>query len=282
MITVEKMNFSYSKHPFMKDITFSVENGEIFGFLGPSGAGKSTLQKILIGVIKNYSGSVIVNGSEIREINNSFYENVGIDFEFPSLYEKLSARKNLEFFSSLYSGKKRDIDELLELVGLQNDADKKAGDYSKGMKSRLNFIKSLVHDPELLFLDEPTSGLDPTNSRMMKDMILNERSRGKTVILTTHNMEDAAELCDRVAFIVDGEIKALDTPHNLIMRKNASEITYTYKENEEEKQGLSLLEKTAEDNLLKTLISENRILTIHSKEQTLGDVFMDVTGRRLL
>lgn len=281
MITVKDLNFSYTSNPFIRDVNFSVENGEIFGFLGPSGAGKSTLQKILIGVIKNYSGSVIVNNSEIKKISNSFYEEIGIDFEFPSFYEKLSARKNLEFFSSLYSGNKRNIDELLKAVGLYYDADKKAGDFSKGMKSRLNFIKALVHDPKVLFLDEPTSGLDPANSRLMKDMILKEKSHGKTIILTTHNMEDAAELCDHVAFIVDGHIKAMDTPHNLIMKKSADKIVYTYKENNIEKNNSCPLNKISEDMLLKSLIEENRILTIHSKEQTLGDVFIDVTGRRL-
>lgn len=281
MITVEKLCFSYTTNPFIENISFAVENGEIFGFLGPSGAGKSTLQKILIGIIRNYDGSVFVNGSEIKTINNSFYEHIGIDFEFPSLYEKLSARKNLEFFSSLYSNHKRNIDKLFESVGLQNDTEKKAGDYSKGMKSRLNFIKALVHNPKLLFLDEPTSGLDPANSRLMKDMILKERERGKTIILTTHNMDDATELCDRVAFIVDGKIKAMDTPHNLIMSKSAVEISYTYLENGVEKTGLCVLEKTSEDKILNQLIAQNRILTIHSKEQTLGDVFMDVTGRRL-
>ena len=281
MITTENLNFSYTSKPFIKNITFSVNNGEIFGFLGPSGAGKSTIQKILIGIIKNYSGKVSVNGCEIKNINNSFYEHIGIDFEFPTLYDKLSARKNLEFFSSLYSGKKRSIDELLKSVDLYNDADKKAGEFSKGMKSRLNFIKALVHDPGLLFLDEPTSGLDPANSRLMKDMIMKEKSNGKTIIITTHNMEDAAELCDRVAFIVDGQIKAMDTPHNQIKKKNAYEIIYTYKENGKEKTGRCVPENTADDNILKTLIAQNRILTIHSKEQTLGDVFMDVTGRRL-
>ena len=108
------------------------------------------------------------------------------------------------------------------MVGLENDADKRVSDYSKGMKSRLNFIKALVHDPKLLFLDEPTSGLDPTNSRLMKDMILAEKSRGKTIPLTTHNMQDAAELCVRLAFIVGGKIFALDSPHNLIMSKGAA------------------------------------------------------------
>lgn len=281
MITVKDLNFSYTAHPFIQDINFSVENGEIFGFLGPSGAGKSTLQKILIGIIKNYCGSVMVHGREIKKIDNRFYEHIGIDFEFPSFYEKLSAKDNLDFFASLYSSKKRNINVLLDSVGLLQDANKKAGDFSKGMKSRLNFIKALVHDPELLFLDEPTSGLDPTNSRLMKDMILEEKKLGKTIILTTHNMEDAAELCDRVAFIVDGKVRALDTPHNLIMRKNATEIVYTYKEDDIEKAGSCPLTNTMNDLLLNQLITQNRILTIHSKEQTLGDVFMDITGRRL-
>ena len=281
MITVENLNFSYTKQPFIKDISFTVSDGEIFGFLGPSGAGKSTLQKILIGIIKNYSGSVTVGGTETKNIENSFYEKIGIDFEFPSFYEKLSARKNLQFFSSLYDGEKRSIDQLLKDVGLYNDADKKAGDFSKGMKSRLNFIKALVHDPQLLFLDEPTSGLDPANSRLIKDLIIFEKKRGKTIILTTHNMEDAADLCDRVAFIVDGNIKALDTPHNLIMKKSASDIIYSYKENGEEITSSCPLGETASDEKLRSLICENKILTIHSREQSLGDVFMEVTGRRL-
>lgn len=281
MIKVNNVSFSYTDKPFIKNMSFEVGKGEIFGFLGPSGAGKSTLQKILIGMLVNYKGEVKVNGIDVNNHDNSFYEKIGIDFEFSSLYEKLTARQNLEFFSSLYSSEKRDIDELLKLVGLYNDADKKAGDYSKGMKSRLNFIKALVHKPDILFLDEPTSGLDPTNSRLMKDIILKEKQAGRTVIITTHNMDDASELCDRVAFIVDGEIKALDTPHNLILQKRASSIQYTYMRDGVECRGECPLEKTGDDETLQNLIKENNIQTIHSKEQTLGDVFMDVTGRRL-
>lgn len=149
------------------------------------------------------------------------------------------------------------------------------------MKSRLNFIKAIVHNPTLLFLDEPTSGLDPTNSRLMKDMILEEKKNGKTIILTTHNMEDATELCDRVAFIVDGQLNALDTPHNLIMKKAATKLEYSYLENGKEHTSVCSIDNTSNDVLLSQLIRENRLLTIHSKEQTLGDVFMDITGRRL-
>lgn len=290
MIQVNNMSFGYTKELFMKDISFSVKQGEIFGFLGPSGAGKSTLQKILIGLLPGYSGSVVVNGTEVKSHDNHFYEHIGIDFEFPSIYEKLSARQNLKFFASLYTnvpdGKKNplSIDELLDSVGLLADADKKAGDFSKGMKSRLNFIKALVHNPELLFLDEPTSGLDPNNSRLMKDMILKEKAAGKTIILTTHNMEDATELCDRVAFIVDGQIRALDTPHQLMMKNSAAsrKVIYTYMDNGTECLGECPMDKTGSDGRLQSLIREDRLLTIHSKEQTLGDVFMEITGRVLV
>lgn len=281
MIKVENVSFSYTKAPFINNISFQVARGEIFGFLGPSGAGKSTLQKILIGMLTNYTGSAVVNGMEVKHHTDSFYENIGVDFEFPSLYEKLTARQNLMFFSSLYSGKKRNIDELLKKVGLINDADKKVSDFSKGMKSRLNFIKSIVHNPDILFLDEPTSGLDPTNSRLLKDMILAEKASGKTIILTTHNMEDATELCDRVVFIVDGNIKAMDTPHNLIMSKGAGKLRYTYMKNGAECIRECPLDSTHEDSLLLSLIQRNELLTIHSQEQTLGDIFMEVTGRRL-
>lgn len=280
MIQVVDLSFSYTKNSFLENIGFKVSEGEIFGFLGPSGAGKSTLQKILTGLIKTYKGRSIVNGIESKDFRNDFYENIGVDFEFPSLYEKLTARENLEFFGSLYSKKLRNIDEMLEMVGLKNHEDKKVSEYSKGMKSRLNFIKALLHNPDILFLDEPTSGLDPNSSRDMKNIILQEKKNGKTIILTTHNMADAAELCDRVAFIVDGNIKALDTPHHLIMSKGASKIKYTYLDGIE-KTGECLLSHTSGDKKLQELIESNRVLSIHSSEPTLNDIFMEVTGRVL-
>lgn len=281
MIQVSNLSFSYTKQPFISDMNFSVSSGEIFGFLGPSGAGKSTLQKILIGLLTNYKGSAMVNGIECREHTKCFYEDIGVDFEFSTMYEKLTAKENLRFFSLLYEKKPRPIEELLEMVGLENDADKCVSDYSKGMKSRLNFIKALLHDPLLLCLDEPTSGLDPTNSRMMKDMILAEKAKGKTILLTTHNMQDAAELCDRVAFIVGGKICALDSPHNLIMSKGAATVTYTWIENGEHSASCPL-EHLSSDEQLKSLIAKNCLQSIHSSEPTLNDIFMDITGRTLL
>ncbi|HBF4080366.1 ABC transporter ATP-binding protein [Clostridioides difficile] len=280
MITVDDLSFSYTDRDFLQNINFEVGKGEILGFLGPSGAGKSTLQKILIGMITNYGGSVIVNGVESKRHSNKFYENIGVDFEFPSLYEKLTAIENLKYFGSLYSKKLLSIDELLKSVGLENEANKRVSEYSKGMKSRLNFIKALLNNPDILFLDEPTSGLDPSNSKVMKDIILSEKSKGKTIILTTHNMLDATELCDRVAFIVNGKISALDTPHNLIMSKGAIKVRYTYFDNGE-KTSECFLNNTANDKNLNMLIEKNKLLSIHSSEPTLNDIFIEITGRNL-
>lgn len=280
MICVQNLMFSYTKKPFIENVSFEVQRGEIFGFLGPSGAGKSTLQKILTGLLTTYTGSVFVGGADIKSHDNSFYEKIGVDFEFPSLYEKLTAKENLRYFASLYQ-KQGDLDALLSSVGLSVDADKKVADFSKGMKSRLNFIKALLHDPDILFLDEPTSGLDPSNARLMKDIILEQKAKGKTIILTTHNMYDATELCDRVAFIVDGKLKALDTPHNLIMSKGASKITYTYSRDGKEEKGEIPLRQVSGDSVLRKLIEDNQIRSIHSSEPTLNDIFVELTGRRL-
>lgn len=282
MIEVKNLSFSYNKSEFIKDMNFHVNEGEIFGFLGPSGAGKSTLQKILTGIILSYKGSVIVNNTEMKHRTNQFYENIGVDFEFPSLYEKLTAYENLSFFSSLYDRKTRSIEELLASVNLLEDAHKKVFEYSKGMKSRLNFIKALIHSPKVLFLDEPTSGLDPVNAHTMKNIIKEEKDKGTTIILTTHNMIDATELCDRVAFIVDGNIKALDSPHNLIMSYGAQKVYYSYIDNGKEVQKEHLLQNISDDKVLAKIIKENRLQSIHSSEPTLSDIFMDITGRTLV
>lgn len=280
MICVKDLCFSYTRKQFMDHINFQVQEGEIFGFLGPSGAGKSTLQKILTGLLTSYQGSVVVRGEEVRHHNNRFYEELGVDFEFPSLYEKLTARENLAFFASLYQNH-RNIETSLASVGLQQEIDKKVADFSKGMKSRLNFVKALLHDPALLFLDEPTSGLDPSNARVMKDLILAEKAKGKTIILTTHNMYDATELCDRVAFIVDGKIAALDSPRHLIMRRGARKITYTYREGNNEITAQTPLAQAGGDDKLLHLLQEGKLLSIHSGEPTLNDIFVELTGRQL-
>lgn len=281
MIEISNLSFSYTRAPFIQKMSFSVGRGTIFGFLGPSGAGKSTLQKILTGQLPGYGGSVRVFDQEVSRHGSDFYERIGIDFEFPTLYEKLTARQNLQFFGSLYRRPPQNIDALLQMVDLAQDGNKRVSQYSKGMKSRLSFVRALINDPAILFLDEPTGGLDPANARLMKNIILAEREKGKTVILTTHNMQDAQELCDQVAFIVGGRIAALDTPRNLIMGKGASFLRYCWLEGGAERWAQCPLDQTGADPQLQRLIAHGRLRTIHSAEPNLGDIFMEVTGRAL-
>ena len=282
MISVSGLSFSYTKKPFITNMSFNVSKGEIFGFLGPSGAGKSTVQKILTGMLTSFTGNVSVLNTDIKHIEKSFYEKIGVDFEFSSLFEKMTARENLRFFSSLYSSPSADIEGLLKKVDLHKDADKKVSAFSKGMKSRLNFIKALVHDPDLIFLDEPTSGLDPSNAAVMKQLIIEQRNLGKTIILTTHNMYDASELCGRVAFIVDGSIKALDSPWNLMHKNTNFNVVYSWLENGEKKERTVPVTQTSSDEKLQSLIKQNALISIHSCEPNLNDVFAEITGRVLV
>ncbi|CAK7081660.1 ABC transporter ATP-binding protein [Tissierella carlieri] len=284
MIAVENV---FAKYPgtsvnIIKDVSFEVGEGEIFGFLGPSGAGKSTLQKILTGVLPNYQGSVKVLGSEVNKHLSDFYEEIGVDFEFPNFYNKFTAMENLNYFSSLYKKQSLDPIPLLERMGLLSDANKKVGGYSKGMKMRLGFIRCLLHNPKLLFLDEPTSGLDPANARILKDIVLEQKQQGKTIILTTHNMHDAEELCDRVAFIVDGAIKALDSPQTLRKSKENTSVEFSYIKNGIDKNKNVLLSELYNDMDFMYALKSSNITKIHSKEQSLEDVFIELTGRCLL
>lgn len=281
MIDVQALTFSYQKTPVLKGLTFHVNSGEIFGFLGPSGAGKSTLQKLLIGLLPNYSGTATVMGQQCDRLKRSFFSRVGVDFEVPTLYEKLTARENLRFFSSLYACPCFEIDTLLGRLGLEQAANMRVGAFSKGMKSRLNFARAILHNPDLLFLDEPTSGLDPTNAAAMKELIRGLRGQGKTIVLTTHNMQDATELCDRVAFLSGGEIRALDSPHRLIMTRGARTLTYTYAEGGRERRHTVELDKTALDGKLLFLLQNNLLTSLHTNEPTLADVFTELTGGRL-
>lgn len=281
MIDVQTLTFSYQKTPVLNGLTFHVNSGEIFGFLGPSGAGKSTLQKLLIGLLPTYGGTATVMGQQCDRLKRSFFSRVGVDFEVPTLYEKLTARENLRFFSSLYACPCFAIDTLLGRLGLEQAANMRVGAFSKGMKSRLNFARAILHNPDLLFLDEPTSGLDPTNAAAMKELIRGLRGQGKTIVLTTHNMQDATELCDRVAFLSGGELRALDSPHRLIMTRGARTLTYIYAEGGRERRHTVELDKTALDGKLLFLLQNNLLTSLHTNEPTLADVFTELTGGRL-
>jgi len=284
VIEVKGLRFSYprDKKPTLKGIDFTIKKGEIFGFLGPSGAGKSTTQKILIGILKDYDGSVKVMGKEIKAWNKDFYEKVGVSFEFPNLYQKLSGLENLNFIKSFYGGETAASIKLLEMVGLKDQANLKVAKYSKGMKMRLNFARAFINYPEIIFLDEPTTGLDPVNAKNIKEIILNEKAKGKSIFLTTHNMSVADELCDRVAFIVDGEIKLIDSPEELKLKYGKRSLKVDHLTNNQSIQEEFSLKGLGYNNQFIDLLKEENIKTIHTQEATLEEVFMKTTGRRLL
>ena len=283
VIAVEELTFSYpGKTDFaLQQVGFAVERGEILGFLGPNGAGKSTTQKILIRLLREYQGRVEVFGRDLGQWNSDYFERVGVSFELPNHYLKLSARENLRYFASLYSDRTLPAGELLEKVGLSADADTLVSQFSKGMKTRLSIARSLLNDPELIFLDEPTGGLDPVGGRQLKELIKAQKRAGKTVFLTTHDMTVADELCDRVAFVVDGRIELLETPRELKLEHGEHRVRVEFQQDGMTEQREFPLAGLGENRDFVRLLGTADIQTLHSLEATLEDVFVKVTGRKL-
>jgi fluoroquinolone transport system ATP-binding protein len=283
VIEVHDLTFRYPKTaaPAVKGMSFTVDRGEVFGFLGPSGAGKSTTQKILTGLLTGHGGRVAVWDRDPADWGSDYYQRIGVSFELPNHYQKLTALENLQFFAALYAGPTEDPMALLESVDLAADAHTRVGQFSKGMQMRLVFARALLHRPELLFLDEPTSGMDPVNARRVKNIVRDLRERGRTVFLTTHNMATAEELCDRVAFVVDGRIAALDTPTEHKVSRSRRTVRVTYRNGIDLEYKDFPLDGLADDETFRALTRERHVEALHSQEATLEDVFIDVTGRSL-
>ncbi|GAB2733720.1 ABC transporter ATP-binding protein [Salinifilum aidingensis] len=283
-VSVQDLTYTYagSSEPAVRGMDFTVGPGEVFGFLGPSGAGKSTTQKILIGLLTGHGGRVSVLGADPAAAGQDHYRNIGVSFELPNHYQKLTALENLELFAQLHDGAATDPRELLDAVGLAADARTKVGRFSKGMQVRLGFARALLHGPALLFLDEPTSGLDPRNARRILDLVLEQKARGTTVFLTTHDMATADELCDRVAFVVDGRIAALDAPKELKVARSQRAVRVEYRTGSGELAAAEFdLDGLADDAAFRELVRTQRVETLHSQEATLDDVFVETTGRSL-
>ena len=283
MITVENLYHSYTKDEnyAVKNISFEIPKGEVFGFLGPSGAGKSTTQGVLTGLLQLQKGNVTVAGYDVKEIKRNMFNRIGMSFEQSNVYSKMTAKENLKFYSRLFDVPTRDPDELLKIVGLDGKGSVRAGEFSKGMKHRLTFARSMINNPDLWFIDEPTTGLDPAIASTIKGIIKEQNDRGVTVFLTTHNMYIADELCDRVAFIIDGEIKLIDNPANLKLRFGESKVEVTYGDMGKLKSEIFSMEDKNEMIKLQELISKADIRTMHTKEATLEEIFIKVTGRGL-
>ncbi len=283
MIHVKNLFHDYSgKGQYaVNDISFDINKGEIFGFLGPSGAGKSTVQNIMTGLLKLQKGEVSYDSKSVKDLDSSFYNNIGVSFEHPNLYTKLTGYENLKYYTGLFSVPTLDPMVLLDRVGLRDSAKKKAGAYSKGMKQRLVFARALINNPNILFLDEPTSGLDPSTANVIKEIIRQKQQEGCTIFLTTHNMFAADELCNRVAFINDGKIVACDSPRNLKLQFGEKSVKVEYKSGEAVKKDILFLEKEEDRATFNRLVNTKDIQTIHSQEATLEQIFIKLTGREL-
>jgi fluoroquinolone transport system ATP-binding protein len=282
-IAVEDLRFRYpnAAQDTLRGLSFSIGEGEIFGFLGPSGAGKSTTQRVLLKLLRGFSGSVGVLGRDLGAWGQDLYERIGVSFELPNHYLKLTARENLEFFRALYNRPSETPDAVLTAVGLRDDADKRVAEYSKGMRMRLNLARALMHKPELLFLDEPTSGLDPVHAMAVRDIILSERARGRSVFLTTHDMVLVDAVCDRVGFIVEGELKSVDTPRALKLRHGRREVVVEVKTSDGLESNRFPLDGIGANAAFLGLLRNADVQTIHSQETTLDHVFAVVTGASL-
>ncbi len=284
MIEVKNLYHDYNGkgNYAVKDVSFQIDQGEIFGFLGPSGAGKSTVQNIMTGLLKLQQGEVLYSGKAVEKIRRNFFNQIGVSFEHPNLYTKLSGLENLRYYAGLFDVPTRPPLELLELVGLREAANRKVAAYSKGMKQRLVFTRALINNPTIYFLDEPTASLDPVTAAKVKEIILQKKSEGATIFLTTHNMYTAEEICDRVAFLNEGSIVAMDSPRTLKLKYGEQSVRVEYRENGNVQSNLYFLAHEEDRRTLQEIIASKEVQTLHSQEASLEQIFIRLTGRELL
>jgi fluoroquinolone transport system ATP-binding protein len=278
---IKHLNYRYQskKDYVVKDLSLSIHQGQIFGLLGPSGAGKSTTQKVLIKLLPGYEGEVLYLGKPLSSWKQNFYEDIGVGFEMPVHFNKLTAMENLKYFSSLYK-KHIDMEAMMVRVGLGEAMHQPVGQYSKGMKMRLNFVKALLNNPQVLFLDEPTNGLDPSNARIIKDIILEEKKKGKTILITTHLMGDVEELCDEVAFIANGKLLETASPKSLKLKYGKRALKIEYLEGEQMKHQEFAMDGLDKQVAFQSLLQHKKIITMHSQETSLDQIFIQITGKK--
>jgi fluoroquinolone transport system ATP-binding protein len=256
-------------------IDFTVPAGEVFGLLGPNGAGKTTTLRVLTGQLRQFTGRVQVLGRPVTGWGRDLYQRIGVGFELPAAFAKLTARENLAAFAALYPGPVDHPAQALAAVGLAEAADEPVAGFSKGMKMRLNLARAVLHRPALLVLDEPTSGLDPAHVAQVRTLIRGQADAGRTVLLASHDMATVEAVCDQVAFLRAGRITAAGTPGELRRAHGTSTVAVDYTQNGR----LCQAEFTGPDDPgLLALLATGRVHTVHSREAPLAEVFIAVTG----
>ena len=279
MIEAIEVTKKYKTVTALNNISFKVEKGEIFGFLGPNGAGKTTTLRILTGQIKPTSGKASVCGYDIIKDTKKLRENIGVVFEHQNLFHRLSGIHNLDLFRRLYGVSQKRIYEVLDIVELSQRAKETVQNYSRGMKQRLLIARALLHKPSVMFLDEPSSGLDPHSSHQIRNMILNLSKEGVTVFLTTHYLEEAEILCNRVAIIDRGNIIALDRTENLKNLYSSRTVNVKIEENGITKVVSLPVDSNDTGDKIKEFLHSKILLSIHSEEPKLEEVFLRITNR---
>jgi len=255
-------------------IGFTVEPGEFFGLLGPNGAGKTTTLEMIEGLRKPQAGTVTIDGQEPWRRDPSLQRRMGVQLQSSSFFERLTAREQLATFGALYDVPKERGDELLEQVGLADKADERTEDLSGGQKQRLSIACALVHEPDVVFLDEPTAALDPQARRNLWDLLRGLNDSGRTVVLTTHYMDEAEALCDRVGIMDHGRLLELDTPAALVRGLDAP-VRITVMEDGEER----TVETHQPATVLADLAARDALDGLSVKGASLEDVFLHLTGR---
>ena len=274
-IEMTNINKIFKDKIALNQLSFKVHKGEIFGFLGPSGSGKTTTLKLLTGQMKATSGSATILGRNIQKFDYDFYKNIGIVTDNSEVIKELSCYDNLKLFAEIYQVSNKRIDFLLERTGLLQVKKTKGAKLSRGMIQRLLLARALLHKPSILFLDEPTSGLDPRTMKDIHSLLLEEKSRGMTLFLTTHNMHEAEILCDHIALLHGGKIIECDTPKKLTRKFSTNpQAIVTYEGEDCLTTGLSQKELTKLDH-------NRKIVSIHSNEPNLEEIFLSLTGKEL-
>ena len=278
LLQLSHISKRYKTELALKDISITLHKGEILGFLGPSGAGKTTTIKIITGQLRQTSGEAKILGTDSTNIDESIYEKIGVVSDNSGIYEKMSVWQNLTVFAKIWNVPNTRVEEVLNQVDLADHRKKLAGKLSKGQKQRLVLARAALHKPRILFLDEPTSGLDPSTAVRIHQMLSELKESGMSIFLTTHNMEEAAKLCDQVALLYQGKIVELGSPQELCLKYNQDKKYQILLNNNTE----IILEQNPENaEKIFGWMKQNMIQCIHSCEPTLESVFLQVTGTAL-